>query len=99
MVRWQLQARQTWRYDGVCGIQESGESSRLGKGDIDSQVGAEWKERGVDGDDPWQSKSLSECVRDPPKGYVPLGIYREVETKGLIDGKLWGLLRCKELQS
>ena len=35
----------------VLGTQESGESSWLGKGHVESQVGADRKGRGLDGDD------------------------------------------------
>ena len=34
------------------------------------------------------------CPEKSPKGCVPLGTYRVEETKGLIDGKSWGLLGC-----
>ena len=60
MRRW-LQARRAWHYGGV-GTQESGESTWLGGGDIESQA------RGTQesGESPWFGGGTDEEVQELP---------------------------------
>ena len=82
-----------YRQDGlgtmaVYGTQESGESPWLGGGDVESQVGADWKRtrwRGSKAVQELQARMSKEVEVGVPKGCAPLGTYRVEETNGLID--------------
>ena len=72
----------------VYGTQESSEIPWLGGGDVESQVGADWKRtrwRGSKVVQELQVRMSEEVEVGIPKGCAPLGTYRVEETKGLID--------------